>query len=178
MKDPVTVIFRRRVRAGREAEFETWIHAVSLAAQAFPGHRSTDVIRPAPGARRDYAIIFRFDRLDQAVAWEESPERARWVERARPLCEGETVIERVSGLEFWFTPPPGAVPAPRWKMAVVTFLALWPLNTLANTLLSPYYADWSYLLRGLVTVGLLVPLMTYVVMPWMTRWFAGWLYPK
>jgi antibiotic biosynthesis monooxygenase (ABM) superfamily enzyme len=175
---PITLIFHRRVKAGREADFEAWVHAITEAALKFPGHRGADIIRPA-GQRREYAIIFRFDSYEQARAWEESDVRAQWVERVGALTEGEAQIQRVSGLEFWFTPPAGATAAPpRWKMAVVTFFALWPLNVAANMLLAPWLGEWPLLLRAFISLALLVPLMTYAVMPWMTRLFSGWLYPR
>lgn len=36
---------------------------------------------------------------------------------------------------------------------------------------------WSVLLRPIVFSGVLVPLMTWVVMPWLTRLLRRWLYP-
>lgn len=176
---PVTVIFRRRVRPGQVAAFEAWVAGICQAARAFPGHRGADIIRPAAAGAREYAIIFRFDDYARATAWEASAERAHWVAQVADLTEGEAEIQRVSGLEFWFTPPAGAPRTPpRWKMAVVTALALWPLNVLANWALAPWLEGQPLWLRALVVVGLLVPVMTYVVMPWMTRWLAGWLYPR
>ena len=174
---PVTLIFKRRVRPGRQTEFEAWISGVTRAALDFPGHLGAAIIRPTPQAPAEYTIIFRFDTYASARGWEESEVRAGWVERVRPLTEGEAEIQRVSGLEFWFTPPAGAAPPPRWKMAVVSFLALWPLNILVNLALGWLIAGWPVPLRALIIVGLLVPVMTYVVMPQVTRLLAFWLYP-
>ena len=174
---PVTVIFKRRARPGREADFEAWVAGITRAAMRFPGHRGADIIRPAGRAHPEYAIIFRFERYADAEAWEASAVRAEWVERVGALTVGEAEIQRVSGLEFWFTPPAGAAPPPRWKMAVVSFLALWPLNVLTNLALAPIIGGWPLPARALVVVGLLVPAMAYVVMPWLTRLLAFWLYP-
>ena len=174
---PVTVIFKRQARPGREAEFEAWVAGITRAAMQFPGHRGADIIRPAGRVRPEYAIIFRFDSYADAPRWEASEVRAQWVERVGALTEGEAEILRVSGLEFWFTPPAGAAAPPRWKMAVVTFLALWPLNALVNLAFAPVIGGWPIPLRALIVVGLLVPVMTYAVMPLMTRLFAAWLYP-
>lgn len=175
---PVTVLFKRRVRPGREAEFEAWVSGITRAALQFPGHLGAAIIRPAGPGARDYVIIFRFEDYAQAEAWESSDTRADWVARVRALTEGEAEIQRVSGLEFWFTPPAGTTRVPpRWKMALVTFLVLWPLNVLANLALWPVIGGWPIALRALVVVGVLVPLVTYVAMPWATRLFAFWLYP-
>lgn len=175
---PVTVLFKRRVRPGREAEFEAWVSGITQAALQFPGHQGAAIIRPAGRGTREYVIIFRFNDYARAQDWENSDVRAEWVARVQPLTEGEAEIQRVSGLEFWFTPPEGTTRVPpRWKMALVTFIVLWPLNILVNVALGPVIAAWPIALRALVVVGVLVPLVTYLVMPWATRLFAVWLYP-
>lgn len=175
---PVTLIFKRRVRRGRQAEFEAWISGVTRAALGFPGHLGAAIIRPTPAAPAEYAIVFRFDSYTHARGWEDSEIRAGWVEQARPLTEGEAEIQRVTGLEFWFTPPAGAAPPPRWKMALVSFGVLWPLNVFVNTGLGWLIGGWPIPLRALVVVGILVPVTTYIAMPWATRLLSGWLYPK
>jgi antibiotic biosynthesis monooxygenase (ABM) superfamily enzyme len=99
------------------------------------------------------------------------------VARVAEFTEGEARIERIGGLEFWFTPPKGASTLPRWKMALVSGLVLWPLNSLLSLLLYPLIGAWPIPVRALIIAGLLVPVMTYFAMPWATRLFSKWLYP-
>lgn len=103
--------------------------------------------------------------------------RAEWVARVAEFTEGEARIERIGGLEFWFTPPKGASTLPRWKMAPVSGLVLWPLNSLLSLLLYPLIGAWPIPVRALIIAGLLVPVMTYFAMPWATQLFSKWLYP-
>lgn len=177
-EEPITLIFRRRVRRGSEGAFEEWVRGITQAALQFPGHRGAGILRPGTGQTPEYTIVFRFDSLEHARQWEDSAERADWVRRVGALTEGEAQVERVSGLEFWFTPPPNRPAPPRWKMAVVSGLALWPLNAILNFLLYPFIGAWPIPLRAFVIVALLVPVMTYVAMPWATRLFSKWLYPS
>lgn len=177
-EEPITLIFRRRVKRGSERAFEEWVRGITQAALQFLGHRGAGILRPGAGQRPEYTIVFRFDSLEHARQWEDSEVRAEWVARVGAFTEGEAQIERVSGLEFWFTPPPGMPAPPRWKMAVVSGLMLWPLNSLFSFLLYPWIGNWPIPLRALVIVGLLVPVMTYVAMPLATRLFAKWLYPS
>jgi hypothetical protein len=175
---PVTVSVRRRIKPGQEAEFEAWMHGVIQAASQFPGHLGANILRPVKPSR-EYVLIFRFAQYAQLRAWEESAERERWLAQVRPLTEGETEVQRVSGMEFWFTPPTGAAPVPpRWKMALVTISVIWPLSTCITNLLGPLLNTIPILLRGLVVALIMVPLMTYIVMPWATRLYAKWLFPK
>jgi antibiotic biosynthesis monooxygenase (ABM) superfamily enzyme len=99
----------------------------------------------------------------------------------RPLVLDEDRKETVlTGLERWFTLPwqPGLPPPPRIKMAMLTLLAVYPLGYVILGLLGPWLAPLPMPLRALVMTALTVSLLTWVVMPRMTRLFRHWLYPS
>ena len=174
---PVTVTVARRVAPGAERPFEQWAGGVLRAAARFSGFLGGGLLRPpAPG--QDWHIVYRFASDAQLRQWEASRERAGWLERAEPLAS-ERAVHRTSGLETWFELPGRTAPAPpRWKMAVVTVTAIVPLVLLMNLLVLPRLADWPLLLRTLVFSGTLTTLMTWVVMPRMTRIFSRFLYGR
>ena len=62
-------------------------------------------------------------------------------------------------------------------MAIVTWLAVFPLITVILVLFGPLLGLLPMLLRTLVLTAVMVSLMTYVVMPRLTRLFSFWLYP-
>ena len=67
------------------------------------------------------------------------------------------------------------IPPPRYKMALVTWIAIFGLIVIINLLLGSFLASLPMLLRSFIlTVGL-VTLMNYFVMPRMIRLFSGWL---
>ncbi|GAB6939821.1 hypothetical protein ACQP60_19760 [Isoptericola variabilis] len=72
---------------------------------------------------------------------------------------------------------PGRVAAQpqRYKMAVVTWIAAYPLITLLLSVGAPLIRRLPVVVTTLVLSMTLVCLMTFVVMPLMTRLFAGWL---
>jgi antibiotic biosynthesis monooxygenase (ABM) superfamily enzyme len=64
---------------------------------------------------------------------------------------------------------------PRWKTAVVVWLAIYPSITLLLWLVGPAIQGWPLALRTLViTVGV-VPLMVYLLVPAAQRLLAPWL---
>jgi uncharacterized protein len=63
-------------------------------------------------------------------------------------------------------------------MAIITWLAVFPLATVLFMLLDPLLGGASVVLRTLVFTMLMVSLVTYVVMSRVTRLFSFWLYPK
>ena len=67
---PVTVVISRKVRPGKEAEFEAWLHGVCGDALRFPGHMGVNVLKPTEAGSREYVLIFRFDSYAHLAAWE------------------------------------------------------------------------------------------------------------
>ncbi|MBA3950579.1 MAG: antibiotic biosynthesis monooxygenase, partial [Rubrobacter sp.] len=67
---------------------------------------------------------------------------------------------------------------PRYKMAIVTWLAVFPTVLIIFTLFGPLLNLLPTVLRTLLFTLTMVTLMTYLIMPRMTRLFSFWLYPK
>jgi uncharacterized protein len=177
--EPVTTVIARKVRPGKEAEYEEWLEGVTAVSRTFDGHEGITVLKPAPGGR-EYVLVVRWRDFAASRRWVESEERAHWLNKLGPLAE-EARVEAQSGLETWFTlEPTGAAgpPAPpRTKMAVVTFLAIYPLILILTYTLMPHLGTLPVPVRPLLVSAILVPLMTWVVMPRMTRLFWSWLFP-
>jgi uncharacterized protein len=178
---PVTVAISRRVKPGCEAAFEKFISGITQAAMTFEGHLGTNVFRPSH-LEGEYQIIFKFDRASNLRIWQESECRRQWLARAESLRLEPPTIKVITGLETWFTlpSPKPIVPPPRHKMATITFLAIFPLIQLANLTFTPLLnlLPLPRLLKSVIVTAIIVLLMTYVVMPRMTKLFAKWLYPK
>jgi antibiotic biosynthesis monooxygenase (ABM) superfamily enzyme len=83
-----------------------------------------------------------------------------------------------TGMETWFSLPDRSVHAPpRWKMALVTFSGVYPLSVILQLTAVPAAKEWPLPLRALVFPVILVPLLTYVIMPGLSRLLRDWLYP-
>jgi uncharacterized protein len=191
---PITVIVTRTAKKGRIKEFEDWMDGIVHESLKFEGHLGVDVIRPVEQSKPEYVIIFRFNTLNNLLKWERSQARKKWLEKSKDVVEGEDKVQKLTGLEFWFTPhsphlvkpeannnedtsPSMNVP-PRYKMAIVTvgiiFVLLYtlipPIRQLTETL--------PLLLSDLLGVIIIVLLMTYLIMPSVTRLLKPWLYKK
>ena len=57
-----------------------------------------------------------------------------------------------------------------FRMALLTWIAIWPLITALLLLGEPMLAAMPLPLRTLVLTGILVPLMSFIVIPRLTRW--------
>ena len=176
---PVTVVVRRRVRPGHEAEYEAWLRRLTENAHALPGYLGAQIQPPSPTGPREYVSTFRFRSEADLRAFEESELRQRALEEVLPHVEADAVWERMTGLEVWFAPPPGTIvaqPSP-FRMALLLIAVVYGLVLSIGWAVGLFLASWSYPLRLLVTITIEVFLMTYLLMPWLTRWLARWIYP-
>ena len=175
--EPVSTRVSRMVPAGKVAGFELLLREMITAARGFDGHLGVDVLRPDGGGV--YQIIFRFRSRAEHEAWMISDRRRELATRIDRLLDDGTAaqVRTVDGWEGWFVTPGYAPPAPprRWKMAVITFAALYPLLLVLITTLRRVIGTWPLPLTLLVTLGLTVPLMTWLVMPLLTVRLGSWL---
>ncbi|MCC7501198.1 MAG: hypothetical protein IT229_01625 [Flavobacteriales bacterium] len=64
---------------------------------------------------------------------------------------------------------------PRWKSAVLIWLAIYPSITLFMLLFGEHLARLPIPIGTLVLTAVLVPLMVFVLLPRLQTLFAGWL---
>lgn len=181
---PVTVLVRHVVGPGQLEAFRRWVSGISSACSEFEGYLGTEVIRPVGAAtgfdgddgEREWVVIFRFDSYANLQRWVDSPERHGWLDRGRDFASAEAVLEHHS-LEFWFAPAgTSALPA-RYKMAVVTFLVIWPLVHFLPPAVGQALGDRGLLVE-VISVATIVLLMTYVLMPLVNRLLRPLLVPR
>jgi uncharacterized protein len=178
-RGPVTTTVTRRVKPGHEAFYEQFLTGIIAAASEFPGHLGVEVFRPENAAAAEYRTVYRFDTAEHLRRWLDSDEHAAWLERAKPHVIGPMRTSFVTGLESWFTLPGrlGTPPPPPYKMALITWVTIFPLITGVVLILDPLLEGTSLVLRLGITTAVTVPLMTWVVMPRVTRLMRAWLYP-
>ena len=74
----------------------------------------------------------------------------------------------------------GKVPE-KYKTTAVTWLAIFPLvagiAVTTSAVTTPIFGPLPFLLNTAIVTGLVVPALSYVVMPPMTWLFRDWLYP-
>jgi uncharacterized protein len=187
---PVTVIVKRIAKKDKIKEFEEWLSGVSKEVSRQEGNMGIDIIKPTPNisnkSKPEYVIIFRFNTYENLDKWEKSPIRHEWLQKGRKLAESDYDVQKMTGLEFWFTPyfndessPMIPLqPPPRYKMVIVTIpvisillLTLVPqIHFLTEMLSIPFP------IRLVIALTITVLLMTYVIMPLLTKLLKPWLF--
>ncbi|KAB1934581.1 antibiotic biosynthesis monooxygenase [Micromonospora sp. ALFpr18c] len=181
---PVTVAIARRADPARASEMVAWMRAGTALAEAFPGFLGAGWVQSAPDSP-EWHMLYRFADAETLHRWEESPQRHWWLSSAQGIVE-HTRVERRTGIEGWFDPPlehwvdpvepiPPTSP-PRWKQAVTIWLAFFPLSLTATLLTSQFLDAVPLTARVLLMTLCLTPLMTYLVLPRITRALHWWLH--
>lgn len=188
---PVTIIVKRIAKKDKIKEFEEWLSGISKEVSRQEGSMGIDIIRPTPNttnskSKSEYVVIFRFNSYENLEKWEKSPIRNEWFQKGRKLAESDPDVQKMTGLEFWFTPyfkdesspliP--LQPPPRYKMVIVTIpvisillLTLVPqINFLTEMLSIPFPV------RLVIALTITVLLMSYVIMPLLTKLLKFWLF--
>jgi len=174
----VTAVIRHNVLAGMASRYEQWLKKIIPVAAAFPGHLGVNILRPAAGTN-SYVITLRFASMRTAQNWFNSSERARLMQEVQPLLASEENVQTITGIEFWFDAP-GQRRAPAWKQFLLTLSVILPLTMIVPWALGQLTPSvpllGQYLVSHVLVAAAIVALMTYVVMPRLTRLVAGWLY--
>jgi antibiotic biosynthesis monooxygenase (ABM) superfamily enzyme len=178
--DSVTVVVSRKVKSGYESQYENWLKRLLEEAKSMKGYMGAAVQEPAPGTK-EYTSVFRFDNVENLRKFEESEIRTRYLREVVDYVEADAIWKKFSGLEFWFSPPTGTiVPQPsRFRMALVMIVVVYGLVISIGQLVSSLVGDVipSYV-RLFITISIEIFLMTFILMPRLTKLLAKWIYPS
>ncbi len=173
---PIHIAITRRVRPGREAEFQEALREFLQTSFGHGGVQGASMLTPPPGSdTREYGILRTFANEAERDAFYESQMFKTWEARAREMTEGEPVYRQLHGLEAWFRS--SQTPPLRWKMAVSTLLGVYPTSLFLALTVGKVVHTWSLLARSLAIAACMVALLTWVVMPVVTRLLHAWLHP-
>ena len=179
MGEPIHIAITLRVRRAHVAEFERALADYARRSFAEPGARGVQCFYPPPGsASTDYGIMRSFASASERDAFYGSPLFTDWLARIEPMVEGKSTRRQLSGLEAWFRDGGEPMP-PRWKMALLTWPAVWLASTLMRAITAPTLGPTvpQVVDAGAVTAGVVV-VLTWVVMPFLVRIARPWLRPK
>lgn len=171
-----TRIARRRAQVGHESDYEALVREMFATMRSSPGFLGADLLPPEQ-AGDAYQVIVRFATEADMQQWDASPARAAIHQRMRNVAENEPEYRNLSGLEAWFTPAvvPASMHPPRIRMAVVTWLGIFPTVSFVLGLIAPLLMPVPFLLRTALLTALVVLVMTWVVMPRLTKLMRPWL---
>ena len=171
---PVKIVLERLARRGAEERFRVWVEQFVAAASHVPGHEGGSVLSGRDGV---HLILLRFASATALDAWQRSSAYESLMREADAISTRGDDSQIRSGLETWFTLPDIPAPPqppPKWKMAIVTWLALMPMVIALAYVFAP--VGLPFVIEVALSTALPVAMLTWVVMPRVTRVLYRWLY--
>lgn len=170
----VTAVASFRIDPTASEEFREWYRRVHDVLDRFDGFIRSELVEPVPGTQDDTAIIFSFTNRASLDRWLNSPERRRALAEIDPILESERTVNVVGGFAGWFSGSASAEPK-RWKQAALVLLALYPTSMALGVVRSQLYPDLADPPAVLVGNAVGVAILSWLLMPALTRRFDGWL---
>ncbi|GAB2588545.1 hypothetical protein [Spirosoma areae] len=169
----VTTVLKINYKEGCKDECVQWMLETASIARNFEGFVEKSICISAE-VERELVNIFTFSNNQYLQAWENSTERIQQTKKGERFIEAIQAKSQLAGLEFMF---PAVRPPKKWKMVLITICVIFILlNTLIPILQQVF--DWLHipaLLRSLFGVVVMVSLMTFLLLPFLTKLFGQWL---
>lgn len=172
----VTSLISRSIKPGYEKEYDDWLRRFLAFERRALGYLGTTVVIPGGTSSNIRYIIRRFiDRASMEI-WDNSPDVQKLLNEANRYSTRH--YEMATGLETWFVLPDlKTVVPPRWKMAIVVFIAAYTTSLLSRSFLSPLYSECPLVASTIISTTILVVSLTYFALPVLSRLLRRWLYP-
>ena len=174
---PVTTILKIHYLPSKEEECLQWMEETATIASKFTGFQNKEIYRTVEPENL-LLNIFTFRSLSELEAWDQSEQRKSQTRKGENVFDSVVEKRQLSGLEFWFQPKGSGRQLPlKWKMAALTVVVIFLLLNTVMPLLQKAFTvvGLPSLVKSLFGVLTMVGLMTYLVMPLLTRLLSTWL---
>ena len=171
----IHVAITRKILPGKEQEFKESLR--NFLGQSFihDGVHGAAIISSFPGAdNNEIGILRTFKDEKERDDFYNSQQFQAWESYASTLTE-PAVYRQLTGLEAWFR---SATPPPRWKMAIATLCGVFPTSLFLYYVTGWLLIDLPVPFRLFITATLMVGILTWVIMPFVTRLLKPWLTNK
>lgn len=177
-----SLVIEYEVSKDQELQFKEWQLELRLAVRNFKGYLNTDICTPIKGVQNKWYIIVHFDNSANLTQWLDSDSRHNLIKLGKKNFGSYQYKRLGTGLEGWFSNHIGqAYSSPSaWKQNFAVLFGLYPTVMIETLLLSQLHLMESWSLAPKMFVNNLVScsLLTWAVMPLVTRILNLWLRPQ
>lgn len=138
----ITSVISRNIKPGYEREYDDWVQRYLRLESNAPGYLGTSIILPGGSSSNVRYFIRRFTDRASMEEWDTSQESRKLLEEVNNFSTRH--YETTTGLETWFAVPDlkTVVTPPRWKMAIVVFIAVYAISLLPRSIINPSIGQW------------------------------------
>jgi len=182
-----SLVIEHTVPSGEGLAFRWWHTRLTRKAKRFKGHIRSDLCAPVrgnqPGQPMKWYSIVHFDSPELLNRWMKSRDREAMIKSGGSAVASYQFISFATGLEGWFSSSTGTEQMgfgpPAWKQNAAVILALYPTVMIQSALFAALglMQSWSLPTSMIVNNIITSSLLTWAVMPLVTRLLGFWLQP-
>jgi antibiotic biosynthesis monooxygenase (ABM) superfamily enzyme len=182
-----SLVVEHVVPSGKGLAFRWWHAKLTRLAKRYNGYIRTDLYAPVKGSCPDQPLkwysIVHFESPESLNQWLTSRDRETMIETGRKVFASYQFMSFSTGLEGWFSRETGTehigIAPPAWKQNLSVILGLYPTVMIQSALFAALgvMQSWSLPSSMLVNNIITSSILTWVVMPLVTRWLKFWLHP-
>lgn len=174
-QENVRVVSSYQLRDGVDTEHILLHQRLLNELQKFEGFIQRDLLDAVPGVQPETVVTLTFDTRENLLVWVESNERQAAVKELEALTVGDLTTSILGGFGGWFPTGDSGSGVPKWKQAVVVFIALYPTVIVTSYLARCFWPDLNLLVAIFVGNIISIAILTWILMPFVTSKLAGWL---
>lgn len=177
MSNPVTLAVTDHVPLAGKARYEALVEELHQLFQTQDGFLSVDIVRHNRPHQVEYTVLLRWSDEVAAVRWRRDKIIREKLTQIEAITGGTAQIVQAIGLGMWVDHAGGGAPSipPAWKRVVMSVVAVYPMLMLLMGLSAPIIGGLPQSLQVLVIVIVLSALLTWPIMPWLSKALRPWL---
>lgn len=172
--DEARIVSSYRLQPGTEGEHLMVHKRILDALERFPGFLNRELLDAVDDVQPETVVVLTFDSATNLHAWLESDERRDAIEDLDRITVGDLTTNVVGGFAGWFPSHPGSEPK-KWKQALVVLAALFPVSLSVTWIRIQMWPDLPLAPSVLIANIVGIAILTWLLMPPMTRALSGWL---
>lgn len=171
----VTAVSSFRLRPDAAgATFDAAYAQLRRAVESFDGSIQCELFAAEPGLQDETIVVFSFDNRTLLDRWLNSPERIEAMAKIDPLLLADRTTNVIGGFAGWFANPSGSR-VRTWKQAALVLVALYPTALAVGFVRDLFLPDLAGPVATFISNAVGVAILSWLVMPPLTRRFADWL---
>ncbi|MGJ8535354.1 MAG: antibiotic biosynthesis monooxygenase [Alphaproteobacteria bacterium] len=180
MSNPVTLAVTDHVPTSAKVRYEEMVEELHQLFQTQDGFLSVDIVRHNRQHQIEYTILSRWSDEAAIKQWRNNEVFRKRLSEIESITGGPAQHVQAMGLGMWIDHAEGVAPGlpPAWKRIAMSVVAVYPMLMLLMALSVPIIGGLPQSIQVLIIVIVLSALLTWPIMPWLSKLLHHWLSAK